>query len=450
MPTSRREFLRAGAGAALGASAWDALVARFGLVNAQTVPEAASDYRALVCLFLGGGNDPWNTIVNLDQYASYAQVRGSVALPQGSLVPIQPQSGGSFGLHPGLGPLAPLFAQGRLAVVANVGTLARPLTRPEYLAHPEWRPPNLFSHSDQVQQWHGGMSAPLLVTGWGGRTGDHTRELNLPTAFPMISSISGAPLFGIGTATRPLELTSSGSVGLSGFSSSTSSQIRYNALRQLLTLDRDRTFVRAAGDVLGRAIGADQQLSQALAQAPALQTVFPNTNVANQLKMVARIISVRQTLQVQRQIFFCSLSGFDTHQGQLVSQQDLLTQVGAALAAFHQSTLELSVAHMVTTFTSSDFGRTLKPNGGGTDHAWGTCQFVMGGAVNGGRFYGQWPTLALGGPDDSGSSGRFIPTTSVDQFAATLARWYGLAAADVPSVFPNLSHFDPADLGFMW
>jgi uncharacterized protein (DUF1501 family) len=266
----------------------------------------------------------------------------------------------------------------------------------------------------------------------------------------MISSISGAPLFGIGTATRPLELTSSGSVGLSGFSSSTSSQIRYNALRQLLTLDRDRTFVRAAGDVLGRAIGADQQLSQALAQAPALQTVFPNTNVANQLKMVARIISVRQTLQVQRQIFFCSLSGFDTHQGQLVSQQDLLTQVGAALAAFHQSTLELSVAHMVTTFTSSDFGRTLKPNGGGTDHAWGTCQFVMGGAVNGGRFYGQWPTLALGGPDDSGSSGRFIPTTSVDQFAATLARWYGLAAADVPSVFPNLSHFDPADLGFMW
>ena len=449
MSHSRRDFLRTGAGAALGATAWELLAARLGLVGAYASTEAASDYRALVCVFLGGGNDPWNTVVNLDEYASYAQVRGSLALPQASLAPVQPLGGGLFGLHPGLQPLAALFSSGRLALVANVGTLARPLTRAEYLAHPEWRPPYLFSHSDQVRQWQGGSSAPLLPTGWGGRTGDQTGELNPPGAFPMVASISGAPLFGIGDASRPLELTSSGSVGLQGFSGSASSQIRYNALRQLLTLDRERTFVRAAGDVMTRAIRADQQLAAALAQAPALQTVFPATSIGNQLRMVARIVSVRQPLAVQRQIFFCSLGGFDTHSGQLASQADLLAQLGGALQAFHSATVELGVSEGVTTFTSSDFGRTYKPNGTGTDHAWGTCQLVLGGAVRGGRFYGQWPTLALGGPDDSGSSGRFIPTTSVDQFAATLARWYGLAAGDVPYVFPNLARFDPADLGFM-
>ncbi len=449
MSTTRRHFLRTGAGAALGATAFEALVARFGLVGAHASPAAAGDYKALVCVFLGGGNDPWNTVVHLDEYASYGQVRGSLALPQSSLVPIQPLGGGSFGLHPGLQPLAPLFAAGRLALVANVGPLARPLTRAEYLAHPDWRPPNLFSHSDQVQQWQSGSSAPVLASGWGGRTGDQTGELNPPGAFPMISSISGAPLFGIGESVRPLELTSSGSVRLEGFSSSSASQVRYNALRQLLTLDRERTLVRGAGDVLGRAISADQQLSAALAQAPALQTVFPSTTFGSQLRMVARILSVRQALDVQRQVFFCSLGGFDTHSGQLAVQTDLLSQLGAGLQALFAATQELGIAESVTSFTSSDFGRTFKPNGTGTDHAWGSVHLVLGAAVRGGRIYGQWPTLALGGPDDSGSSGRFIPTTSVDQLAATLARWYGLAEADVPLVFPNLARFDPADLGFM-
>ncbi len=449
MSTTRRHFLRTGAGAALGATAFESLVARFGLVGAHASPAAAGDYKALVCVFLGGGNDPWNTVVHLDEYASYATVRGSLALPQSSLAPIQPLGGGSFGLHPGLQPLAPLFAAGRLALVANVGPLARPLTRAEYLAHPDWRPPNLFSHSDQVQQWQAGSSAPLLASGWGGRTGDQTGELNPPGAFPTISSISGAPLFGIGESVRPLELTSSGSVRLEGFSSSSASQVRYNALRQLLTLDRERTLVRGAGDVLGRAISADQQLSAALAQAPALQTVFPSTTFGNQLRMVARILSVRQALHVQRQVFFCSLGGFDTHSGQLAVQNDLLSQLGAGLQALFAATQELGIAESVTSFTGSDFGRTFKPNGTGTDHAWGSVHLVLGAAVRGGRVYGQWPALALGGPDDSGSSGRFIPTTSVEQLAATLARWYGLAEADVPLVFPNLGHFDPADLGFM-
>jgi uncharacterized protein (DUF1501 family) len=459
MTASRREFLRRGGCAALSTAAFGSIVGRFGVVDALAqeehqhhhfVPAVATDYRALVCVFLAGGNDAWNTIVNLDDYAAYAATRSTIALPQTSLLPIRPPSDGrAFGFHPSLAALHSLWTQQKLAVVANVGTLVEPLTRAEYLSTPALRPPNLFSHSDQVYEWQTGIAGPTLNTGWGGRTGDRTMPLNGGAGFPMIVTVAGAAIFGTGNATRAFEMTTSGTVALSGFGSGTSSQIRYAAMRDLLLLDRNLPFVKAAGDTVTKALETNAIATQALAGAPPLQTVFPMTSLGDQLEMVARLISARSLLGMHRQIFFVSLGGFDTHSAQLTTQEGLLAQVSDALAAFYAATVEMGVANEVTLFTSSDFGRTYRFNGAGTDHGWGSCQLVLGGAVKGGDFVGRWPTLALAGPDDSGTLGRFIPTTSVDQYAATLAKWYGLSVADVPAVFPNITHFDTADLGFL-
>jgi uncharacterized protein (DUF1501 family) len=459
MTGSRREFLRRGGCAALSAAAFGSILGRLGVVNALAqedrqhhhfVPSVAADYRALVCVFLAGGNDAWNTIVNLDDYASYAAARPTIALAQGSLLPVRPPSDGrAFGFHPSLAPLYSLFAQRKLAVVCNVGTLVEPITRAQYLTTPALRPPSLFSHSDQVYEWQTGIAAPLLTTGWGGRTGDRTLPMNGTATFPMIVTLSGATVFGTGTVARAFEMTTSGTVALAGFSTSQNSQIRYGAMRDLLLLDRDVTLVKAAGNTVTKALDTDALVTQALALAPPLQTVFPSGTLGDQLRMVARLVAARSLLGMHRQIFFVSLGGFDTHGDQLGAQQNLLAQTSGALAAFHAATVEMGVANEVTLFTSSDFGRTYRSNGLGTDHGWGSCQFVLGGAVKGGDFVGRWPTLALAGPDDSGSLGRFIPTTSVDQYAATLAKWYGLAAADVPAVFPNITRFDTADLGFL-
>jgi uncharacterized protein (DUF1501 family) len=455
MPASRREFLRRAGCAALSTSAFASTLTRFGLVDAlaqehhHRVAPLATDYRALVCVFLAGGNDAWNTIVDLDDYASYATTRSTIALAQGSLLPILPPSHGrSFGFHAGLTGLHSLWAQQKLAVLCNVGTLIEPISRAEYLASPALRPPNLFSHSDQVYEWHTGSAAPALTTGWGGRTGDRTLTMNGTAPFPMIVTLAGATVFGTGAVARAFEMTAQGTVALSGFSGSTNSQIRRTALLDLLRMDGDVTFVRAAGDTVQKALDTDALVTQALNAATPLQTVFPTGTLADQLKMVARLISARDLLGMRRQIFFVSLGGFDTHSGQLTAQDGLLTQLSQALSAFYAATVEMNVANEVTTFTSSDFGRAYRSNGPGTDHGWGSCQFILGGSVRGGDFIGAWPTLALGGPDDSGSIGRFIPTVSVDQYAATLAAWYGLPATDLAAVFPNLGHFDSADLGF--
>ena len=455
MPASRREFLRRSGCAALSATAFASTITRFGLVNAlaqhhhHAVAPLATDYRALVCVFLSGGNDAWNTIVNLDDYAAYQTTRASIALPQGSFLPIDPPGDNrAFGLHPSLGGLHALWTQQKLAIVCNVGTLIEPITRSDYLSKPVLRPPNLFSHSDQVYEWQTGIAAPQLTTGWGGRTGDRTLTMNGPAVFPMIVTLAGATVFGTGAVARAFEMTPQGTVALSGFSGSTNSQIRRTAMLDLLGMNRDVTFVRAAGDTVDKALDTDALVTQALNAAPPLQTVFPTGTLADQLKMVARLISARDLLGMRRQIFFVSLGGFDTHSSQVTVQEGLLTQISQALSAFYAATVEMNVQNEVTAFTTSDFGRPYRSNGTGTDHGWGSCQFVLGGSVRGGDFVGDWPTLALGGPDDSGTIGRYIPKLSVDQYAATLATWYGLPGADLGAVFPNITHFDAADLGF--
>lgn len=455
--SNRREFLRACAG--VSATAMAASMSRLGVIDAfaQHADEhrggfdVATDYRALVCIFLEGGNDSWNTIVNITEYGSYAAIRQGLAVPQNQLLGgmVPPSDGRTFGLHPALAAIRPFWNNGKLAVVANVGSLFAPLDRPTYLARPDLRPPSLFSHSDQVAQWHTSCASPALLTGWGGRVGDRTLHMNGAIPFPMMVSIAGSTLFGTGAVVRPLEVTSSGTVGLAGFNSSSTSQIRYNAMKQLLGVDNDITFVKTAGGTVGRAIETNELLSTALTTIPPLTTVFPATGLGDQLRMVARIINARQLLNIHREIFFVRIGGFDTHSGQATNQPNLLTQVAQAMAAFYNATLEMGIADSVTQFTASDFSRTLKYNGGGTDHAWGSCQFVLGGAVRGGDMYGDWPIFALSGPSDSGSQGRFIPTTAVDQYTATLAQWYGLAPGDVNAVFPNIGKFNTSNLGFM-
>ena len=452
MKTSRRDFLRHSGCAAASAAAFASGMHKFGMVAAYAHATApATDYKALVCIFLDGGNDAWNTIVCTDEYASYATVRGTAALPQASLLPIRPRSDSrAFGLHPNLTGLKSLWDQQRMAILCNVGTLSRPLTRSEYQSMPSQRPPNLFSHSDQVAQWQASTAANMLTSGWGGRMGDHTYGLNGTATFPLIVSLAGSNLFGIGQSTIPYQISSSGSVALRGFNNSVESNIRYGAMQQLLALDREHPFVASAGDILTKAINNDAQLTQALNTAPPLTTVFPNNGFGTQLRTIARLISARNILNMKRQVFFCRLGGFDTHAAQLAAHVSLFTDLNAGLSAFYAATVEMGIQDSVVAFTNSDFGRTYKFNGDGTDHAWGGCQFIVGGPVIGGDFYGRWPQLAVGSPDDTGNdAGRFIPTTSVEEYCSTLARWFGLEAAENSLVFPNIGRFANPNLGFL-
>ncbi|HET9529274.1 MAG TPA: DUF1501 domain-containing protein [Blastocatellia bacterium] len=468
MKQTRRAFLRQSCGA-LSAAAMAAGIRRFGLINALAQRAAPTDYKALVCIFLNGGNDCNNTVVPLDTsgYQAYSSVRSSsgLAIPQGSLLPITPPSiGTQFGLHPGLADLHSLWSQQKLAIACNVGPLIHPMTREQYRTNSVPKPYQLFSHSDQVTQWQSSISNTRSQTGWGGRLSDLTAGFNGGNAFPMTTSVAGSNIFSIGMNARPLVIAPAPTglnqvLALNGFGSSAEEQARRNSMNHLRTIDRSNALVAATSDTTQQAL----DISMAFSTDPTLATVFPATTLGNQLKQVAKVMKLNQTsaqLSLERQIFFCSLGGFDTHQNQPASQEGLLTQVSQAMKAFYDATVELGIASQVTTFTLSDFGRTLQPSGSGasvgTDHGWGNHLFVMGGAVRGGDFYGVagpngtvFPTLQLGGSNDTDSRGRWIPTASVEQYAATLASWYGLAQSDLSQVFPLIGNFTSSSLGFM-
>ena len=503
MTESRREFLKNACGA-LSMAALATQMQHFGAISAfaqrrgdlmAAQPEGgdaeAGEYRALVLVFWSGGNDGNNTVIpnhndgSVSNYAAYNAARGAqgLAIAQNQLLPISvPRIGGlTYGLHPAFGPVSggnngihELWAQQKLAVVTNCGTLVKPTTKQQYQQRTVPMPYQLFSHSDQVAQFQTGISTTQAFTGWGGRVADKMNAGSNPGGLiPMITSISGAQLFTAGQVTLPLAISQANNTGApnlanvlnpSGFSGSTASLARKAAFNDLRTIDLQNNFVKEASHVTDLAMTANA----ALQTSQEVTVAFPNTSIGLQLKQVARLVKKRTDLSVKRQIFYCQIGGFDTHNNQVTSQANLLSQFSQAARAFYDEMVAQGVSQDVTLFSLSDFGRTFNPAGSGgvvgSDHAWGNHMFVLGGSVVGGNFYGvntangtPFPTLTMGtsGPDDTdnGSSGRgrWIPTTSVDQYANTLARWFGLPqdATTLRTVFPNLTNFAQTNLGFL-
>jgi len=465
MRITRREFLRR-SGCGIGsAAALAAAVERFSLFSASA---QAPNYKALVCVFLGGGNDGNNMVIPADTtgYNAYSGVRSSsgLAIAQSTLLPITPRTiGMPFGLHPSLAAIHPLFDSGNLAVVCNVGPLVEPLTQETYISGGQ-RPYQLFSHSDQIAQWQSSVSTGQAATGWGGRIAD---SFGILSGLPMVTALAGGT-FTRGVITSPLSVAAAPTalnnlLTLNGFTTAADLP-RRQAMDLLRTVDRESPLVRAHQDVMGKAL----ELGQSLNVDPVINTAFPvpATSLGNQLKQIAKLIRFNQIYSpapLSRQIFFCSLGGFDTHQNQVATQSNLLLQVSQAMKAFYDATVEMGLESNVTTFTLSDFGRTFQPAGQGggvgsvgSDHAWGNHHLVMGGSVFGGDFYGVpgrngtvYPTLQLSGPDDTDTRGRWIPTSSVDQYAATFARWFDVDPGQINAIFPQLGRFRDSHLGFL-
>jgi uncharacterized protein (DUF1501 family) len=493
MKETRRNFLIK-SGCALTMTAMATQMRHFGLMSAmaQKVEEdvknseaVPSDYRALVCIFMAGGNDSNNMVVpnhsdaTISNYNVYSTARGTqgLAIAQASLLPITvPRMGNlTYGLHPNFGTVTgginagihPLWAAGKMAVVTNVGTLVAPMTKTQYQNNTVKKPYQLFSHSDQVNQFQGGRSDIVTFTGWGGRIADLRTDPDNPNdLIPMITSVAGSQLFTAGQTTLPLAIAAA-PTGLNqvlapaGYNTTAASQARLSSFNALRTMDLSSDVVKAASAITNQAMAANA----ALQTFQEVTVTFPTTSLGNQLKQIARLIKTRGALGVNRQIFFAQIGGFDTHNGQVNGQGNLFTQMGQAMRAFYDEMEAQGLADKVTQFTMSDFNRTFNPASTGanvgSDHAWAGHHFVIGGGITASDFYGvnttsngtPFPQLVFNGPDDAdsgtGARGRWIPTTSIEQYAATLSRWYGLPDANLATVFPKIANFTNTNLGFM-
>ena len=459
----RREFLRRSAqlGLAGAAAPWALNLAAIGEAAAA---DASGGYKALVCLFLYGGNDYGSTLMPVDEagHANLVSLRGGL-IGQGGLVPprdellataLNPRvaltgpgaAGTQLAMSAHLAALKPLFDAGQLGWLLNVGTLIQPTSKLQYQAKSVPLPPKLFSHNDQQSVWQS-SGAEGSTKGWGGAIGDLFLNANATSTFTCINA-SGNAVFMAGQNAVQYQVSNNGAVAINGIQNTLyGSSACAQALRKLITEPRTQWLQQELVRVTNRSIAAEQTL-KGLPATPPFNTAFDTgTSLGRQLRMVARLIAGREALGAQRQVFFVSLGGFDNHDFLLAQHPGLLSQVGNALASFQAAMNELGLADRVTTFTASDFGRTLASNGDGSDHGWGSHHLVMGGAVNGRRCWGEMPVLANNGPDDVGQ-GRLLPTTSVDQLAATLARWMGVADSELATVVPNIGNFASRDLGF--
>lgn len=485
MHVNRREFLRKSICAALGGASLYSAIGSLKLIGAAAAAQRGfTDYKALVCVFMYGGNDSFNTIVPMSgtDYTNYLASRGDLAITSGQQA-LTPALGGgptNYGLHPAMPELAGLFNSGKAAIVANVGSLLYPTTQSDYQDGTVPTPAQLFSHDDQTNQWMTSRSDDPNANGWGGRIADLLYSSNAGQV-PMSITLSGQNRFQRGGVVNQFTVdpwgascAASGSPDCGPFSVTTMSYLgngpeswllpwqdpnvvaddvaAYNALIQSGT--QTHVLERAFADSATRTIANSTLINTAL-NGVTLTTAFPDTDLGNQLAAVAMLIKVRQALGMSRQIYFVAVGNYDTHGTQLVDQNDNLTELSQGLAAFYNATIELGIADGVTTFTASDFGRSLAVNADGTDHGWGGHHFVLGGGVNGQRFYGAMPSLAQyddnnpgSNPDDTGY-GQIIPKQAVDQYAATLASWFGVDASSVNDIFPNLGRFPSSNLGFM-
>ncbi|MBN8503260.1 MAG: DUF1501 domain-containing protein [Burkholderiales bacterium] len=460
----RREFLRRSAqlGLAGAAAPWAMNLAAIGEAAAA---DASGGYKALVCVFLYGGNDYGSTLLPADSagHANLVTLRGgagggNLVVPRDQLTAttLTPRvalagpgaSGTQLAMAPELEPLKALFDAGQLGWLLNVGTLIQPTTKAQYANKSVPLPPKLFSHNDQQSVWQS-SGAEGSTKGWGGAIGDLFLNANGTSTFTCINASSNA-VFMSGQQAVQYQVSNSGAVPVNGIQNTLyGSTACAQALRSLITAPSSHWMEAEYSRVTARSINAEGMVKAALPATLPFSTPFDTagSSLHRQLQMVARLIAGRSTLGAQRQVFFVSLGGFDNHDFLTAQHPLLLSQVGSGLASFQSALVELGVADRVTTFTASDFGRTLTSNGDGSDHGWGSHHLVMGGAVQGGRFWGEMPVLANNGQSDVGQ-GRLLPTTSVDQLAATLARWMGVSDTELATVVPNIANFSQRDLGF--
>ena len=468
---TRRAFLRRSGQLALTG------VALPTAINLAAMGEAAAfnatDYKALVCIFMNGGNDYANTVVNYDPttHGLYSGIRTNIALSRDALAatalnPTTPLSGGvQYALHPAMTGLAGLFNAGQAAVQLNVGPLVMPITRQQYNARSVPTPPKLFSHNDQQSVWQS-SAAEGSPSGWGGRIGDLvlSNNANSTSLFTCIS-VTGNAVFLSGNSALSYQVGTGGPVRIRALNDSRvyDSEMVRAAITALAVQERTHRLEKEYNLVTGRANGAFTQVSGALASMPATgpaYATFPTgNNLADQLKIVARLIAARGDLGTKRQVFFVSMGGFDLHDNLITGQTTLMDRLSKAMTAFYQATFELGVADKVTAFTASDFGRTLTSNGDGSDHGWGSHHLVVGGAVRGKAFYGKAPPVSVGNSNTDAfdqwhvGQGRLLPSTSVDQYAGTLATWFGVQGTEMNNILPNLNNFNstdyPRDMGFM-
>ena len=467
---TRRAFLRRAGQLAFTGTALPTVM------NLAAIGEAAAfnatDYKALVCVFLFGGNDYANTVINYDatSHAQYTAIRGGIAIPRANLAatalnPTVPlPDGKQYALHPSMTGLANLFNTGAAAVQLNVGPLVVPLTRQQYnsnsAANP--RPPKLFSHNDQQSVWMT-SAAEGTTTGWGGHVGDLARSHNTNSVLSCIS-VAGNTVFLSGDQALSYQVSSNGAVRINCLNGNVygSAAVRA-ALVDIAMQTRGHALENEYNLVTARAYGTEGAVTNALNAFPANSapfTNFPaNNGLASQLRLVARLIAARNQLGSKRQVFFVSLGGFDLHDNLLGGQATNMERLSSALTAFHQATVDLGVADKVTAFTASDFGRTLTSNGDGSDHGWGSHHLMVGGAVRGAAFYGKAPPVSVTNSNVDSfdqwhvGQGRLLPSTSVTQYAATLARWFGVDPGELGQVLPYVGNFGsvdyPVDMGFM-
>ncbi|QQV76352.1 DUF1501 domain-containing protein [Sphingomonas aliaeris] len=454
---SRRAFLKRSSALGLAGVATP-FVTSLGAIG-EAAAATASDYKALVCIFLYGGNDYANTLPPYDaaSYAQYLAARSNIAHTRESLAAtvltpsVALPGGRQYAMAPTMGPLAQLFAAGKTAVMLNVGTLVQPTTKAQFTSNAVKLPPKLFSHNDQ-QSYFQASNPEGATSGWGGRIGDLFQSGNGSSTLTCINA-SGNAVYLTGKTAVQYAIGTGGPVPLLNNATSLyGSATAASTLRSLMTGNSSNLLANEHAKVSKRALDTYAQVNGALAGAPAANfPLFPTGNsLADQLKIVARMISVSQELGAKRQVFFVSLGGFDMHDRLVADHPTRIGMVANAIKAFYDTTVAMGVADKVTSFTASDFGRTLQSNDDGSDHGWGGMHFVTGGAVNGQRFYGTPPAIGNNTPDDVGQ-GRLLPTMSVDQYAATLAGWFGVTPGNMSTVLPNIGNYNPStwNLGFL-
>ncbi|PIE89006.1 MAG: hypothetical protein CR997_13490 [Acidobacteria bacterium] len=445
---SRRRFLKQilGASACLpfGMGMWS---------KASETDLSFDDYKALVCVFLYGGADSASILVPASsaEYSQYESIRAGLGVARDHLLGLNSTQASDYGLFNVMEPLHRLYETGDLAFVANVGSLMEPATKEQLLNNEVERPPQLFSHSDQQFQWATSIPGVQTPIGWGGRIADLFGNVNGQSDLSMNITLAGQSVFLTGEQVVQYALSSDGPEGLFFHDIAEPGSLLAETANRMLSREYGNVLQREFTRIQNKAISLERTISSALEVLPPLETSFPESELGEQLLMVTRMIQARHALgndPIRRQIYLVAAQGWDTHDNQNDSLPGLLNDVAVSMRAFNDAMVEMGINDNVTAFTSSEFGRTLTNNGNGTDHGWGGHQMVMGGSVNGGDIFGTMPNLELDGPDDAGQ-GRIIPTLSVDQFNATLAKWFGVPDADMDSIFPHLSRFNERDIGFM-